>query len=130
MAGQYREHLAQVAQLRQSPVSTLVKTRTERRKLGEHERAKANFEASLGTPTTAAEFEDRSVIVWCSAQSLLGRIAACFSCCHQVSPLLQCGATSVSLCKTGQQHWGLSLHACCVQVEEAACLGVQHMGHS
>ena len=87
-----REHLPQVAQLRQSPVSTLVKTRTERRKLREHERAKAKFEASLGTPTTAAEFEDRSVIVCCSAQSLLGRIAACFSSGHQVSPLLQCGA--------------------------------------
>ena len=56
---------AQVAQLRQPAVSTLVKTRTERRRLGEHERARAKFEASLGTPTNAQEFEDRcSPLCW------------------------------------------------------------------
>ena len=42
-----------------------MKTRTERRRLGEHKRARAKFEASLGTPTNAQEIEDRcSPLCW------------------------------------------------------------------
>ena len=54
---------AQVAQLRQPLVSPLVQTRTLQRKAGEHERAKAKFEATLGTATNAEEYQERSVSI-------------------------------------------------------------------
>ena len=51
--------LVQVEQLRQSPDSPLVKSRTLLRKVGEHQRAKAKFQAFLDEATDAKDFESR-----------------------------------------------------------------------